>query len=125
FGGTEVRVLGRGFETGCAVLVGGAPVSGVTHVSDAEVRFAAPPRAQPEPVDVAVVNPTGLSHRRPAAFAYVKPAPRIDSVSPAQGPNAGGTALVVRGQGFDDGAAVYVCGIAAEVAFRSADELSV
>ena len=47
-GGAEVRVLGRGFEPGCAVLVAGAPVSAVTHVSDTEVRFTAPPRAAPE-----------------------------------------------------------------------------
>ena len=46
-------------------------------------------------------------------------------MTPDRGPNAGGTAIVVRGQGFDAGAAVYVCGIAAEVAFRSAEELAV
>ncbi len=120
-----MRVLGHGFEPGCAVLLAGAPISGVTHVSDVELRFVAPPRAAPEAVDVGVVNPTGLAHRRPLALAYVKAPPRVDSVTPASGSNAGGSALALRGQGFDDGSAVYVCGIAAEVTSRSAEEIVV
>jgi IPT/TIG domain len=124
-GGAEVRLAGRGFEPGCAVLVAGAPVPAVTFVSDTELRFAAPPHRAVEAVDVAVVNPTGLTHRRPRALAYAESPPHVTFIAPNWGPSAGGTEVAVTGHDFDEGAAVFVCGIAAKVSFRSRDELAV
>ena len=124
-GGAEVRAAGRGFEAGCAVLVDGAPAQGVTFVSEAEVRFIAPAHAGVGPVDVAVVNPTGLGHRLPLALAYVEAPPRLTSVAPHRGPSSGGTEIVLRGHDFHPGALVFVCGLAARASFRSPEELLV
>jgi hypothetical protein len=124
-GGAAVTLRGSGFEAGCAVLVGGAPLEDVTVVSDAEVRFVTPPRPAPGAVDVAVVTRSGLRYGVPLAFTYVKPAPRVTSVSPEHGANAGGTELVVRGQDFDPGAAVFVCGIAVTATWKSPEEVVV
>ncbi len=124
-GGAEFGVDGCGFERGCAVLVAGVPVAAVTYVSDTEIRFQAPKHGVPEAVEVAVVNPTGLAHRRPFALTYVKAPPRVASIAPDRGPNVGGTEIVLRGEDLDEGAAVYVCGIVAKVAFRSREELAV
>jgi hypothetical protein len=124
-GGAEVRLEGTGFERACAVLVGGAPAAVTTFVGDTEIRFTAPPHDVAERVDLAVVNPTGLAHRLPLALTYAKPPPRITSVTPDRGSNAGGTELTVRGHDFDEEAAVFVCGIAAAVAFKSREELAV
>jgi hypothetical protein len=124
-GGAEITLTGSGFEQGCAVLVAGAPAGAVTFAGETEIRFAAPPHAAVERVDVAVVNPTGLIDRRPLAFAYTKAPPRVDFVTPQWGPSAGGTELVVKGHDLDQGATVLVCGIEAKVTHRSREELRV
>jgi len=124
-GGFEVVIAGRHFARGCAVLFAGAPVAEVAFVSDTEIAVKAPTHHATESVDVALVNPDGLAHRLPLGFAYVKAPPRIASVSPASGPNAGGTRLTVRGTDLDKGCHVYVCGIAAAVTWKSREEIEV
>jgi hypothetical protein len=124
-GGIEVSVTGRFFEPGAAVILGDAPVEGARRESETELRFTAPPRRELGPVDLAVVNPTGLVHRIPLAFAYVKAAPRIASIAPDRGPNTGGTRLVLRGAELDEGCEVFICGIAATVTWRSREEIEV
>jgi hypothetical protein len=124
-GGVEVTLRGTGFERGGTVLVAGEPVASVTYVNETELRLAAPAHAAPEGCDVAVVNPTGLAHRLALALTYTKPPPRVASVAPDRGPNTGGTELVIRGEDFDDGASVFVCGIAAPCAFHGSEELRV
>jgi hypothetical protein len=124
-GGTGVTLLGSGFEPGCIAMMAGAPLPETTFVSASEIRFVTPAHVVPEAVDVAVVNPTGLAHRRPGSFSYFKAPPRVVSVSPDRGPNAGGTELVVRGECFDEAAVAFVCGIAAKVAWRGPGEIVV
>lgn len=124
-GGTEVTITGRAFFQGCKVVLAGMPVAETTFVSDTELRFTTPRHGAPLPVDLSVVNPSSLEARSALAFVYKPAAPRIDSVSPAAGPSAGGTVLTVRGRDFDEGAAIYICGIAAQVTRKSADELEV
>jgi hypothetical protein len=124
-GGTEVVISGRHFVEGCAVLFGGKPLDAVGYTSDTELRITTPGHHASESVDVAVVNPDGLVHRLPLAFAYVKAPPRIASVSPAFGPNAGGTKLAIQGTDFDKGCHVYVCGLAAAVTWKSREEIEI
>jgi hypothetical protein len=124
-GGAAVRITGRAFESGAAVLFAGKPVEGVVFESETALVVNAPAHASVESVEVAVVNPTGLAHRLPRGFAYAKAPPRIAGVAPDHGPNAGGTALTVRGSDFDQGVAAYVCGIAAKVSWKSREEIEV
>jgi hypothetical protein len=124
-GGEELRVLGHGFEPGAVVLIADAAAEGVRFVSAAELCLAAPPSARTgtSSVDVTVVNPCGLAHCVPNAFAYKKPPPRILEVSPACGPSTGETRVVVTGQSFDTRSTVYVCGIPATVIRASETEI--
>jgi hypothetical protein len=121
-GGYELTIVGRHFVDGCAVLIAGEPAPGVVFESDTELTLRAPAH-HPETVDVAVVNPDGLGHRAPLAFVYEQAPPRIASVSPEAGPNAGGTTLFVRGTDFDRECHVYVCGIKAEITWSSREEV--
>ena len=113
---------GSAFAVGATALLAGAPLGETRFVSETELRFVTPPHPVGA-VDIAVVNPTGLAHRVPFAFTFVKAAPRITSVAPAVGPNAGGTEIVIAGEAFDEQATVYLCGIAAAVKARSATEI--
>ena len=124
-GGAEVTIAGQHFEEGCAVLFAGAPVAEVKFVSATELRVSAPSHDKTESVDVAVVNPTGIAHRLPLAFAYERAAPKIAQVSPAFGPNSGGTKLTVTGTDLDAKCAVFVCGIASRVTWKSRQEIVV
>jgi hypothetical protein len=121
-GGTEVAIRGSAFTPGATALLAGAPLGETRFVGETELRIVTPPHPVGA-VDVAVVNPTGLAHRLPLAFSFVKAPPRVTSVSPALGPNAGGTEIVIAGEAFDEQVMVYVCGIAAGVTARSATEI--
>jgi hypothetical protein len=122
-GGIEVRIRGRAFEPGCAVLFADVPLAQVGFVSDTELRVVTPGHDAVETVAVAVVNPTGLSHRVRDAFRYDKAPPRVFSVEPAYGPNVGGTRLSIRGRDFDESCAVFVCGLHAPVTWIHVGEI--
>ena len=124
-GGVEVVLGGRFFEPGCAVLFAGKPLDEVRFISETELRVIAPGHGEAESIDVTVVSPGGLAHRVPLAFAYEKAPPRVISVSPAFGPNAGGTRLTITGTDLDACCAVFVCGIAATVTWKSREEIEV
>jgi hypothetical protein len=124
-GGAEVHLHGESFERGCVVLFAGSPIEAVTYVSATELSVTAPAHAAVEAVDVSVVNPTGLAARLLRGFTFTKAAPRVVSLSPLSGFNQGGTRLTLQGRDFDEGAAVFVCGIAAQVIWKSAQELEV
>jgi hypothetical protein len=124
-GGTQVTLHGRNFMPGAGVEVAFEPVSEVSYESPTCLRFVAPPHATVEAVDVAVVNPTGLRHRLSCCFSYRLPAPKLESVSPGFGPNAGGTALTLRGKDFVEGCLVLVCGIEVKASSFRSDEIVV
>lgn len=123
-GGTEVLLTGFGFESGCTVSFGGIALD-VVFESETRIRVVAPPHPGEGSVDVAVKNPTGLQHRLYGAFFFKTPPPRVDTVQPAQGSNAGGSRLTVRGADFTEGCEVTICGLPALVELRSSEELSV
>ena len=107
------------------VLFAGAPVEGVVRESENALEVVIPPHPIVEPVDVAVVNPTGLVHRLARRFEYRKAPPRVDSITPGSGTNAGGTRLTLRGRDFDPACAAYVCGSRAKVTFKGPGEIEV
>ena len=123
-GGTEIALSGFGFEAGCTVHLGTIAVD-VTFESDTRVRVITPPHAGEGSVDVTIKNPTGLQHRLYGAFFFKTPPPRVDSVSPASGSNAGGSRLTVLGADFSEGCEVTICGLPAIVEIKSTSELLV
>ena len=123
-GGTEVVLTGFGFEAGCSVHVGSVAVD-VVFESETRIRIVTPPHAGEGSVDVAIKNPTGLQHRLYGAFFFKIPPPRIDTVEPASGSNAGGARLTVRGADFTEGCEVVVCGLPAAVELKSSSEIVV
>jgi IPT/TIG domain-containing protein len=123
-GGTELVLTGFGFESGCTVHLGTVAVD-VVFESDTRIRVITPPHAGEGSVDVAIKNPTGLQHRLYGAFFYKTPPPRVDTVSPASGSNAGGNILTVRGADFSEGCEVTICGLPASVEVKSSSELEV
>src|SRR5262245_31156396 len=79
-GGTPITILGRNFQTGATVTIGGTPAPGVTAVS-AERITAATPIGSDGPADVTVTNPDlgeqtltgGCTYGSPDTLAYRTP----------------------------------------------------
>jgi hypothetical protein len=132
-GATELEVLAvvpnLGPESGGQSV--GVVVGGLSPVLPIEVRFGGalaelvhvepnlqtlwvvtPPGAAPW-VDVTVSQPGGATHTLQAAYRY-QPVLAVTSISPAQGPAAGGDAVVIDGVGFGADAVVQVGALPAE-----------
>ncbi|PJJ71104.1 IPT/TIG domain-containing protein [Diaminobutyricimonas aerilata] len=111
-GGTEVTLIGSGFTGATGVTFGGAPATAVTVVSDTEIRVTAPPGATPGTVPVVVQHPAGGSN--PLPYTYLaRTAPVIASLSPSEGPDAGGTEVLITGTGLTGTTGVTFGGIPA------------
>ncbi|MCU0722747.1 MAG: IPT/TIG domain-containing protein [Planctomycetes bacterium] len=103
-----VTVTGADFQSGASVSFGGRPAGDVVVANAATIACVTPP-LPPGPVEVRVTNPDGQSGSMPAAFT-ARDVLRVDSVSPASGPMAGGIRIAVRGEGFQAGAEVLLGG---------------
>ena len=108
-GGTQVSIHGKHFDVGAQVQLGGSTLSGVTWVSSERLDVVLPAHAAGA-VDVTVTNPSGLKDTLVGGYTYTLPEPpvppTVTGVSPADGPAAGGTLVVVSGDGFATGATV-------------------
>jgi hypothetical protein len=109
-GGTRVTVIGSGFSSSATVTFGGQPATGVQVVGGATLSCVTP-AGMIGPVEV-VVSQNGESRRLALGFWYFDPArrgptPSIAAVTPALGPVAGGSTVLVTGNGFADGARVF------------------
>jgi hypothetical protein len=109
-GGQVIRLYGNNFEGDTIVRIG--EVRAVTRlVSRREIQAELPPRRQPGSVAVDLVDRHGVVVRREDAFVYEsRPAPRIDEVTPRNGPMVGGTRLSIDGEHFDDHVYVRIGG---------------
>jgi IPT/TIG domain len=111
-GGTTVTVTGRGFTDAVAVDFGGISASSMTVVSDTKVTAKSPSGAGT--VNVTVVTTSGASSTNQAdKFTYIGAPPTVTSVSPASGPQSGGTFVTIIGTGFADTEGVNFGGVAA------------
>lgn len=133
FGGIPVTIFGQGFDEPVAVGAGGIGQSPIS-VTGTEVVF----NASSIQIDgcssvsgaVSVTNiETGETASGPN-FTYRPIEPRILSVSPASGPEAGGNTLVITGsssgfRGFDPPVRVLIDGRLATVTSVSADGSSI
>jgi IPT/TIG domain-containing protein/VCBS repeat protein len=95
-GGTTVAIAGAGFVPGGTTVSFGAFPSPQVTVLDSRDLQAVTPVGAPGPADVVVAS-SGDIATLPGGFTFRT---TIDSVSPAEGPVAGGTFVVIVGSGF-------------------------
>ena len=97
-GGSSVTITGTGFYSVSSVKFGGT-ISAFTVDPDTDTQITAivPARAAGQ-VDITVTTPGGTATAA-GAYTYI-PLPAITSVSPNEGPAAGGTPVIITGIGF-------------------------
>ena len=103
-GGTAITITGTNFANGATVTFGGAAATNVMVVNSTTIT-ATTPADGAGAVTVTVTNPGGQSGSLGSAFTYLAP-PTVSSVSPNNGPTAGGTAVTITGANFASGATV-------------------
>jgi large repetitive protein len=109
-GGTAVVIGGSGFSGADAVLFGVTPA--VFQVwSDGVVTATAPPGIGL--VQVAVRTTLGVSAAGPASQFTYTAIPAVAQLTPQSGPAAGGTSVVINGQGFTGATTVAFGGVVA------------
>jgi hypothetical protein len=100
-GGNTVTLVGTGFPSGpgLQVLFGSRASPAVTRLSSTELRVVVPRGLEVEAVDVRVHGQgSGGVLRR--AYRYLADS-RVSDLAPLTGPQAGGTRVVLTGQGFE------------------------
>ena len=110
-GGTSVTLTGSGFTGTTAVTFGGTAATSFTVGSDTSITATTPAHVAGA-VAVAITTPGG-SATLPSAFIYDLPVPMLTSLSPSNGPDAGGTSVTLTGSGFTGTTAVTFGGTAA------------
>ncbi|MBI2764948.1 MAG: IPT/TIG domain-containing protein [Chloroflexi bacterium] len=111
-GGTEVTITGTGFTGATAVSFGGTPAASFTVVSNTSMTAVSPAHAAGT-VNVFVTAPGGANAATTGnQFTYTTGI-AVTGVSPASGPPAGGTAVMVTGFGFNGATSVTFGGTAA------------
>jgi predicted enzyme related to lactoylglutathione lyase len=100
-GGQLIYLLGENFDALTVVRIGEVRCLSRTR-SRKEIEVELPPRHEPGVVAVELIDKDGIVVRREDAFTYAtRPGPRVDSVTPRNGPMVGGTRLVLEGEFFD------------------------
>jgi hypothetical protein len=101
-GGTVVTITGTGLSGATNVRFGGSPGTGLTVIDNSQLTVVSPPNPAGT-VGLTVVNPdhTGSSSGSATVFRYDVPVPRLAGISPASGPDAGGTLVTLTGSGFN------------------------
>jgi hypothetical protein len=111
-GGTEVTILGTGFEVDTGVLFGDQTALEMQCINTGLMRATAPAHGAGV-VPLVLIDSAGSSISTGFSFSYEAPeeatrpaAPVIASITPASGPVAGGTPVTIRGSGFAPGIGV-------------------
>ncbi len=102
-GGTRLTLLGQAFDSSLQVSIGGAPATSVQVLGSSAVSLVTP-EGTVGPADI-VVTQGGQQARRVKGFWYFDAegsgtVPTLSQVSPASGPAAGGTQVLLTGSGF-------------------------
>jgi len=106
-GRTQVTISGSHFTGATTVSFGATTATAAIVNSDTSITATAPPGTDGI-VDVTVTGPGGTSTAVTADhYTYLEPAPAITSVSPASGPEAGGTVVTISGTDFLGASAVH------------------
>lgn len=106
-GGTSVTITGTGFVSGATVVFGGVPCS-VTGLTATSITCTTGSRS-PGTVNMTVTNPDLQDGSLTSAYTYLA-APVISTISPNNGPLAGGTFITITGTDFLSGATIDVGG---------------
>jgi hypothetical protein len=117
-GGTAVTITGTGF-TGATGVSFGSVSAPFTVVTSTKITATAP--AGSGSVTVTVTAPGATSNG--ATYSYVT-APVITSISPAQGPTAGGTAVTIIGTGFTGATGVVFGSVSAAFTVVSSTQIT-
>ena len=110
-GGTTLTLTGTGFRAGMQVSVGGTPAAIVSIDPGGTSATATTAAHTPGLVGVSVTTPGG-SDVLASSFTYVA-VPTLTSVTPAEGPDAGGTTITLTGTRLTGTAAVTLGGVPA------------
>jgi hypothetical protein len=113
-GGTVLWLTGAGLQPGAQLYFGAAPAVRIQLADAAHAVVQVPPGAVAGAVDVTLVNPDGQAGAALRGFAYVSDsllsglAPRLTSVTPADGPEATDTTAIFSGANLVAGELVLV-----------------
>ena len=112
-GGAAVTIGGTGFRVGATATVGGVALSAVTVSGDTALTGTTGAHAPGAGNAVVVTNPDQQSASCTCTYTYdPSPAPTVASISPVNGPSAGGTAVTITGTSFQAGAGATIGGVA-------------
>ncbi|MEU8822293.1 IPT/TIG domain-containing protein [Streptomyces sp. NPDC048636] len=100
-GGNNVTLTGSGLSGATSVMFGSTPATSFIVVSPTQIVAIAPPGTGT--VQITVVTPGGTSNG--VSYTYVV-APSLISVTPNQGPTAGGNTVTITGSGLSGATAV-------------------
>ena len=106
-----MTITGTNFAAGATVTFGGTAATNVVVVNSTTIT-ATTPAGSAGAVTVTVTNPGAQSGSLANGYTYVV-VPTVTSVSPNNGPAAGGTAVTITGTNFAAGATVTFGGTAA------------
>jgi Protein kinase domain/IPT/TIG domain len=121
-GGTSVTISGKNLSGATGVSFGGASGS-ITADSSTSVTATSP--AGSGTVNVTVTTKGGTSATSSAdRFSYVTPAPVITGVSPASGPEAGGTPVTITGKNLSGATEVSFGGVAGSITADSSTQIT-
>ena len=101
--GTTVTLTGSGFTGVTAVTFGGVPATSFSVVSSVKITAVAPAGAGT--VQIVVTTTGGTSNG--SSFTYTIATPVISTLTPNQGPVAGGTTVTLTGSAFTGATAVH------------------
>jgi len=111
-GGTAVKIHGSGFTGATAVNFGPLAATGMTVDSDSQISAVTP--AGGGQVPVTVVTPSGTTAVNPAShFTYLGATVSVTAINPTEGPETGGTSVVISGTGLSGATQVLFGGFAA------------
>jgi large repetitive protein len=97
-GGTSVTITGIKFTGATSVKFGSTEATSFTVIDDTVITAISPQQAS-GPVNVSVTTPDGTTVETAASrFTYTLSPPRIDSISPTSGTEAGGTTVTISGR---------------------------
>jgi hypothetical protein len=123
-GGTSVTIAGSGFTGAVHVAFGSTDAPGFNVDTDNQITVTSP-SSPAGTVDVSVTGPAGVSSASAGdRFTFAPPAPAVTSISPASGPEAGGTAVTVTGSGFTGATQVAFGALGATFSVTSDTEIA-
>ncbi|MCM3261537.1 IPT/TIG domain-containing protein [Paenibacillus lautus] len=111
-GGTLVYIDGTGIDNGATINFGTNSVAIGSYYSATRIRVTAPSsNGLIGSVDVTIINPDGQEFTVPGGYTYLEVTPTITSITPDNGPLAGGDIIYVNGTNFDSKMTLTVDGI--------------